>query len=113
MKLVLVRSETRRLPHVGHCAMLWSPRPRRLLMASKRRDPHPNPDLRHRVPGPLPPLAAVEAALGALLTPSLLAPRRLERRDPRNPERVIRLRARVLTLPVMVALMVSLVWRRL
>jgi len=82
-------------------------------MASKRRDPHPNPDLRHRVPGPLPPLAAVEAALRALLTPSLLAPRRLERRDPRNPERVIRLRARVLTLPVMVALMVSLVWRRL
>jgi Transposase DDE domain len=82
-------------------------------MASKRRDSHPNPDLRHRVPGPLPPVADVEAALRALLTPSLLAPRLLERRDPRNPARVIRLRARLLTLPVMVALVVSLVWRRL
>lgn len=82
-------------------------------MASKRRASHPNPDLRHRVPGPLPPVADVEAELRALLTPSLLAPRLLERRDPRNPERVIRMRARVLTLPVMVALIVSLVWRRL
>jgi hypothetical protein len=82
-------------------------------MASKRREPHPNPDLRHRVPGPLPPVAAVEAELRALLTPSLLAPRLLERRDPHNPERLIRMRVRVLTLPVMVALIVSLVWRRL
>lgn len=82
-------------------------------MASKRKGHHPNPDLRHRVPGPLPPVADGEAELRALLTAALLAPRRLERRAPRNPERVIRLRARVLTLPVMVALMVSLVWRRL
>jgi hypothetical protein len=82
-------------------------------MANKRRDSHPNPDLRHRVPGPLPPVADVEAALRALLTPALLAPRLLERRDPCNPERVIRMRARLLTLPVMVALIVSLVWRRL
>jgi hypothetical protein len=48
-------------------------------MANKRRDSHPNPDLRHRVPGPLPPVADVEAELRALLTPSLLAPRLLER----------------------------------
>jgi len=40
-------------------------------MASKRQDSHPNPDLRHRVPGPLPPVAAVEAALQALLAPSV------------------------------------------
>ena len=47
-----------------------------------------------------------------LLTPALFAPRQLERRDPRNPERQIRLRTRILTLPVRVALVVSLVWRR-
>ena len=45
---------------------------------------------------------------------SLVAgPRLWERRDPHNPQRVIRLRARLLTLPVMVAIVVSLVWRRL
>ncbi len=72
-----------------------------------------NPDFRHRVPGPMPSVAEIEAELTALLTPALFAPRHLERRDPRNPERLIRLRARILTLPVMVALIVSLVWRRL
>jgi hypothetical protein len=78
---------------------------------NKRRDG--NPDFRHRVPGPLPAVAEIEAELTALLTPALFAPRQLERRDPRNPARQIRLRARILTLPVMVALVVSLVWRRL
>jgi hypothetical protein len=58
-------------------------------------------------------MAEIEAELTALLTPALFAPRQLERRDPRNPCRQIRLRARILTLPVMVALVVSLVWRRL
>jgi hypothetical protein len=78
---------------------------------SKRRPG--NPDFRHRVPGPLPTVAEIEAELTALLSPALFAPRQLERRDPRNPTRLIRLRARILTLPVMVALVVSLVWRRL
>ena len=82
-------------------------------MATRRKRRHSNPEFRHRVPGPLPSVAEVEAELYALLTPALLAPRQLERRDPRNPERRIRLRARILTLPVMVALVVSLVWRRL
>lgn len=82
-------------------------------MAKCRPRRHSNPDFRHRVPGPLPAVAEIEAELTALLTPALFAPRQLERRDPRNPERVIRLRARILTLPVMVALIVSLVWRRL
>ena len=82
-----------------------------MAKSSKRR--HGNPDFRHRVPGPLPTIAEIEAELTALLTPALFAPRQLERRDPRNPERLIRLRARILTLPVMVALIVSLVWRRL
>jgi Transposase DDE domain len=82
-------------------------------MANRRQRQHHNPDFRHRVPGPLPVVAEIEAELFALLTPVLLAPRQLERRDPRNPQRYIRLRARILTLPVMVALVVSLVWRRL
>ena len=47
-----------------------------------------------------------------MLSPSLLAPRQLERRDPRQPHRLIRMRQRLLTLPVIVAIMVSLVWRR-
>lgn len=82
-------------------------------MAKRSKRRRGNPDFRHRVPGPLPAVAAIEAELYALLTPALLAPRQLERRDPQNPARVIRLRARILTLPVMVALVVSLVWRRL
>ena len=82
-------------------------------MAKRRPRQHHNPDFRHHVPGPLPAVAEIEAELFALLTPALLAPRQLERRDPRNPQRCIRLRARILTLPVMVALVVSLVWRRL
>lgn len=47
-----------------------------------------------------------------VLSPALLAPRQMERRDPRQPHRLIRMRQRLLTLPVMVAIMVSLVWRR-
>src|SRR5215468_3629215 len=82
-------------------------------MAKRRPRRHPHPDFRHRVPGPLPAVAEIEAELTAWLTPALFAPRQLERRDPRNPDRLIRLRARILTLPVMVALVVSLVWRRL
>lgn len=82
-------------------------------MAKRRSRQHHNPDFRHRVPGPLPAVAEIEAELFALLTPALLAPRQLERSDPHNPQRRIRLRARILTLPVMVALVVSLVWRRL
>src|SRR5882672_9820585 len=82
-------------------------------MAKRNQRQHHNPDFRHRVPGPVPAVAEIEAALFALLSPALLAPRLLERSDPRNPQRRIRLRARILTLPVMVALVVSLVWRRL
>ena len=82
-------------------------------MAKRNQRQHHNPDFRHRVPGPVPAVAEIEAELFALLSPALLAPRLLERSDPRNPQRRIRLRARSLTLPVMVALVVSVVWRRL
>src|SRR4249920_736044 len=82
-------------------------------MAKRNQRQHHNPDFRHRVPGPVPAVGEIEAELFALLSPALLAPRLLERSDPGNPQRRIRLRARLLTLPVMVALVVSLVWRRL
>ena len=54
-------------------------------MAKPTKRRHRNPDFRHRVPGPLPAVAEIEAELTALLTPALFAPRQLERRDPRNP----------------------------
>lgn len=82
-------------------------------MARSKRNRHSNPDFRHRVPVPLPPVEEIEQELWALLSPSLMAPRLMERRDSQQTDRVIRMRARVLTLPVMVALIVSLVWRRL
>jgi hypothetical protein len=82
-------------------------------MAHRKLRPHANPDFRHRVSVPVPAVEEVEQQLWTLLSPSLLAPRRLERNDPQNPQRVIRLRKRVLTLPVMVAIILSLVWRRL
>jgi hypothetical protein len=82
-------------------------------MAKRRpRQPH-NPDFRRRGPGPLPAVAEIEAELYALLTPAVLAPRHLEGSDPRHPQRRMRRRARILTWPVMGALGVRVVWRRL
>jgi hypothetical protein len=82
-------------------------------MAYKHTRPRPHAEFRHRSQIPLPAVAEVEQQLAALLSPSLLAPRQLERHDPRQPHRVIRMRERLLTLPVMVAIIVSLVWRRM
>jgi hypothetical protein len=82
-------------------------------MAHKHAKPRPHAEFRHRSQIPMPAVAEVEQQLAALLSPSLLAPRQMERRDPRQPQRVIRMRQRLLTLPVMVAIIVSLVWRRM
>ena len=80
-----------------------------------RRGPRPltNPDLRHRSQMPGPEIEEVQRRLYALLSPSLMAPRQMERRNPKDPGRPIRMRARLLTLPVMMAIIVSLVFRRL
>ena len=78
----------------------------------KHTKPRPHAEFRHRSPIPMPAVAEGEQRLTDLLSPSLLAPRQLERRDPRPPQRIIRMRQRLLTLPVMVAIIVSLVWRR-
>jgi Transposase DDE domain len=82
-------------------------------MADKPSTRRPHMDFRHRSQIPMPAVEEVEQLLTDLLSPSLLAPRQLERRDPRQPQRLIRMRQRLLTLPVMVALIVSLVWRRM
>src|SRR5438876_9138656 len=81
-------------------------------MADQQPKRRPHTDFRHRSQIPMPAVEKVEQRLTDLLSPSLLAPRQLERRDPRQPQRIIRIRQRLLTLPVMVAIIVSLVWRR-
>jgi hypothetical protein len=60
----------------------------------------------------MPAVEEVEQRLMDVLSPSLLAPPQVERRAPRPPHRLIRMRQRLLTLPVMGAIMVSVVWRR-
>ena len=82
-------------------------------MAQEHTRPRPHAEFRHRSQIPMPAVEEVEQRLTDLLGPSLLAPRQLERRDPRQPQRLIRMRQRLLTLPVMAAIIVSLVWRRL
>jgi Transposase DDE domain len=81
-------------------------------MAHKPTKPRPHAEFRHRSQMPLPAVEEVDQRLAELLSPALLAPRQMERRDPRQPQRLIRMRQRLLTLPVMVAILVSLVWRR-
>src|SRR6266436_1150836 len=86
---------------------------RRSPVTHKHTKPRPHAGFRHRSQIPMPAVEEVEQRLTDLLSPSLLAPRHMERRDPRQPQRVIRMRQRLLTLPVMVAIVVSLVWRRI
>ena len=81
-------------------------------MAHKQTRHRSHLEFRHRSQIPLPAVEDVEQRLLDVLSPSLLAPRQLERRDPRQPTRLIRMRQRLLTLPVIVAITVSLVWRR-
>jgi IS4 transposase len=81
-------------------------------MAHKQTRHRSHLEFRHRSQIPLPAVEDVEQRLLDVLSPSLLAPRQLERHDPQQPERLIRMRQRLLTLPVIVAITVSLVWRR-
>jgi hypothetical protein len=81
-------------------------------MAHKHTRARPHAEFRHRSQIPMPAVEEVEQRLLDVLSPALLAPHQLERRDPRQPHRLIRMRRRLLTLPVIVAIMVRLVWRR-
>jgi Transposase DDE domain len=84
---------------------------RRLKTSKKSRKQKPtqkltaNPDLRPRSTCPLPSIAEIEHRLRAVLTPGLFAARRLA-------GGTVKLRDRLLTLPVMAVLVVSLVWRQ-
>ena len=77
------------------------------------RRPSGNPDFRHRSQAPSPEIPEIERSLYQLLSPSLMAPRQMERRSATAPQRPIRMRARLLTLPVLMAVVLSLVFRRL
>ena len=81
-------------------------------MAHKQSQPRSHSDFRHRSQMPLPAMEGGEQRLLDVLSPALLAPRQLERRDPREPQRLVRMRQRLLTRPAIVAIVVSLVWRR-
>lgn len=66
----------------------------------------PREEFRRRIQIPLPTIPEIEARLHEVLSPALLAPRRLS-------EQSLHLRNRILTLPVMAAIVLSLVWRHL
>jgi len=65
-----------------------------------------NPDFRARTQVPAPPVEAIAQRLRAMLTPAAFAPLR-------NAPGTVKRRDRLLTLPVMVAIVVSLVWRQI
>ena len=67
-----------------------------------------NPDFRRRTQMPLPPVEEIETRLRELLSPAALAPLRVA-----GGREASKLRERLLTLPVMAALLVSLVWRNM
>src|SRR6266403_1368681 len=91
---------------------MGDPTQRRFHRAHKHTRSRPHAEFRHRSQVPMPAVEEVEQRLLDVLSPALLAPRQLERRDPRQPQRLIRMRQRLLTLTVIVAIIVSLVWRR-
>ena len=63
-------------------------------------------EFRRRIQFPVPSIPEIEARLHEVLSPALLDPR--QRSEP-----ALHLRNRILTLPVMVAIVLSLVWRQL
>ena len=67
-----------------------------------------NPDFRRRTQMPLPPVEEIETRLRELLSPAALAPLRVA-----GGREASKLRERLLTLPVMAAILVSLVWRNM
>ena len=77
-------------------------------MARPRPRRQSNPDLRRRSQMPQPTIEAIEATLMSWLTPSTFKP--LKACRGRNDEK---LRSRLLTLPVMVAIVLSLVYRQI
>lgn len=75
-------------------------------MSHKRPRSWGNPDLRHQTQVPAPPIAQIEQQLFSLLTPGSFQPLRLAQGEKKR-------RDRLLTLPVMMAVVVSLVYRQI
>lgn len=75
-------------------------------MSHKRPRSWGNPDLRHQTQVPAPPIAQIEQQLFSLLTPGSFQPLRLAQGEKKR-------RDRLLTLPVMMAIVVSLVYRQI
>jgi hypothetical protein len=75
-------------------------------MSHKRPRSWGNPDLRHQTQVPAPPIAQIEQQLFSLLTPESFQPLRLAQGEKKR-------RDRLLTLPVMMAIVVSLVYRQI
>jgi DDE family transposase len=71
-----------------------------------------NPDFRERTNFPLPPVEEIEQRLRSVLNPGSFATRRLKKQTDQQ-GKLIKLRDRILTLPVMAVLVVSLVWRQI
>lgn len=82
---------------------------RKSAQKTKRKKPSrwrsSNPDFRHRANLPAPPVAEIENRLRSVLTPAVFAPNRMPG--------AWKLRNRLLTLPAMMAIVVSLVWRQI
>src|SRR5262249_60466182 len=91
---------------------MGAPTERRAPMAHKPSRARPHAAFRHRSPSPMPAVQEVAQRVRDVLSPSLRAPRPLARRAPRPPPRLIRRRQRLLTLPVIVAMMGRVGWRR-
>ena len=75
-------------------------------MSHKRPRSWGNPDLRHQTQVPAPPIAQIEQQLFSLLTPGCFKPLRLAQGEKKR-------RDRLLTLPVMMAVVLSLVYRQI
>lgn len=76
------------------------------MSKKKKNNRDTNPDFRHRSGIPAPSVEEIEQRLMAVLTPGAFAPLRMA-------EERTKLRERILTLPVMTAIVVSLVWRQI
>lgn len=73
-----------------------------------------NPDFRERTNFPLPPVEEIERLLRSVLTPGTFAARLQDLKNKTDEHgKLIKLRDRVLTLPIMTVLVVSLVWRQI
>ena len=73
-----------------------------------------NPDFRERTNFPMPPVEEIERRLRSVLTPGTFAARLQNLKQKTDQDgKQIKLRDRILTLPIMTVLVVSLVWRQI